>query len=147
MRQKRLYADRFDLLAAHAVLLYKPMPKAARNICTARAPRTATNSMRILSFEMDMRKRAPRIAPTTDPKAAGPAIGATILPRTRYAPALAAAVTQIMKFEVADETFIGRRNAVSMAGTLRTPLPIPKSAETRPAQYIRIIPIGSRSTR
>jgi hypothetical protein len=78
--------------------------------------------MRIRSFEMDMRKRAPRIAPTTDPKAVGPAIGGTILPRTRYVPALAAAVTQIMKFEVADETFIGGRNAVSRAGTLRTPL-------------------------
>src|SRR6201984_2323752 len=69
---------------------------------------------------MDMRTRAPRIAPTTDPKATGPAIGATISPRTRYAPALAAAVTQIMKLEVADETLIGRRNVVSMAGTLRT---------------------------
>src|SRR5215472_10651727 len=96
MRQKRLYADRFNLLAAHALPRYKPVPKAARNICTARAPRTATNSIRIPSFEMDMRKRAPRTAPTTDPKA--------ILPRTRYMPALAAAVTQIMKFEVADES-------------------------------------------
>jgi hypothetical protein len=52
-----------------------------------------------------------------------------------------------MKFEVAEETFIGRRNAVSMAGTLRTPLPMPKSAEIRPAPYIKIMPIGRRSTR
>src|SRR5258708_21054193 len=59
----------------------------------------------------------------------------------------AAAVTEIMKFEVADETLMGRRNAVSMAGTLRTPLPIPKSAEIRPATYIRTMPIGRRATR
>jgi hypothetical protein len=63
---------------AHAVLRKKSLPKAARNIWDARATKTSTNSSRILSLEMDMRKWAPRIAPTTEPKATGPAIGATI---------------------------------------------------------------------
>jgi len=76
-RQKRLYADGFNRSAAHAVPRNKSAPK-ARNICAARATKTTTNSRRILSFEMDMRTRAPRIAPTTDPKATEPAIGATI---------------------------------------------------------------------
>ena len=71
----------------------------------------------------------------------------TISPRMKYAPALAAAVTPIMKLEVAEETLIGRRNAVSMAGILRTPLPMPRSAEIRPAPYINIMPIGTRCTR
>ena len=113
----------------------------------ARAPRTITKRMRILSFEIEMRKRAPSKAPTTDPNTMGPAIGPTILPLTNYVLALAAAITPIMKFEVADETLIGRRSAESMAGTFRTPLPIPKSAELKPAQFINIMPIGSRSTR
>jgi hypothetical protein len=39
-------------------------------------------------------------------------IAATISPRIKYAPALAAAVTQIMKLEVADETLMGSRSAV-----------------------------------
>jgi hypothetical protein len=41
-----------------------------------------------------------------------------------------------MRFEVADETLIGSRSAVSMAGTFRTPLPIPKSAEISPAAAV-----------
>jgi hypothetical protein len=50
-------------------------------------------------------------APTTDPRATGPAMGPTMFPLTKYVLALAAAVTPIMKFEVADETLIGRRSA------------------------------------
>ena len=90
---------------------------------------------------------APRTAPTTEPSATGPAIDGTMSPRTRYAPALAAAVTPIMKFDVAEETLSGRRSAVSMAGILSTPLPMPRSAETRPAPYIKIMAVGTRWTK
>jgi hypothetical protein len=41
-----------------------------------------------------------------------------------------------MKLDVAEETLIGNRIAVSMAGIFRTPLPIPSNAEIRPAPYI-----------
>jgi hypothetical protein len=37
-----------------------------------------------------------------------------------------------MKLDVAEETLIGSRMAVSMAGILRTPLPMPNNAEIRP---------------
>jgi hypothetical protein len=52
-------------------------------------------------------------------------------------PALAAAVTPIMKLEVAEETLIGSRSAESITGTLSTPLPMPSRADTRPAAYSR----------
>jgi hypothetical protein len=38
-----------------------------------------------------------------------------------------------MKLEVAEETLMGNRIAVSIAGILRTPLPMPNNAEIRPA--------------
>ncbi len=45
----------------------------------------------------------PMSEPTTDPRATGPATAMTISPRMKYAPAaLAAAVTPIMKLEVAE---------------------------------------------
>ena len=38
-----------------------------------------------------------------------------------------------MKLDVAEETLMGNRIAVSMAGIFRTPLPMPNNAEIRPA--------------
>ena len=112
----------------------------ARAISTARTSRTATKARRSLPGVMNTSSRAPRNAPTTEPRATGPAISGAIAPRTKYAPALAAAVTPIMKFDVADETLIGSRSAVSIAGIFKTPLPMPRSAESRPAPYIRPSP-------
>ena len=59
---------------------------------------------------------------------------------------LALAVTPIMKLEVADETLIGRRMALSIAGILSTPLPIPSKAEMRPAPFMSSMPSGRRWT-
>ena len=62
----------------------------------------------------------------------------------KYPPALAAAVTPIMKFDVADETLIGSRSAVSIAGIFNTPEPMPSRADIRPAPYMSPMPSGTR---
>ena len=64
----------------------------------------------------------------------------------RYTPALAAAVTPIIKLLVVLDTFIGIRIALSIAITLNTPLPIPSSPERTPATYIMPKPSGTRVT-
>ena len=50
----------------------------------------------------------------------------------------------IMKLLVAVETLIGRSIATSMAGTLRAPLPIPRSPETVPAPSMSEKPRAGR---
>ncbi|HEY2678848.1 MAG TPA: hypothetical protein VGI65_17885 [Steroidobacteraceae bacterium] len=95
---------------------------------------------------MTMRIRAPSTDPSTDPNDTGAATEVTISPRAKYAPALAAAVTPIMKLEVAEDTLMGRRSAVSIAGIFSTPLPVPSNAEISPAPYISIMPNGKRCT-
>ena len=52
-----------------------------------------------------------------------------------------------MKLEVAEDTLIGSRNAVSIAGTFNTPLPMPRIAETSHAPYINSIPRCTCCTR
>src|SRR5256885_1125692 len=54
-------------------------------------------------------------------------------PRPKYTPALAAAVRPIMKLLVAVETFIGSRMNVSIASTLKAPLPMPSRPESTAA--------------
>src|ERR1700722_13079664 len=122
------------------------MPKAANSICAARRPKMPMNIRRNFSLGTFMRMRAPSTAPMTEPNAMGAATGVTISPRAKYPAALAAAVTPIMKLEVAEETLMGSRSAVSMAGILSTPLPMPSRAEISPAPYISVIPNGRRRT-
>jgi len=55
-------------------------------------------------------------------------------PRLRYTPALAAAVTPIMKLLVVVETLNGMRMAWSMASTLTAPEPMPSNPERAPAR-------------
>src|SRR6202020_2785910 len=119
------------------------MPKAANSICAARRPKMPMNIRRNFSLGTFMRMCAPSTAPATDPNAMGAATEVTISPRAKYAAALAAAVTPIMKLEVAEETLMGSRSAVSIAGIFSTPLPMPSSAEIKPAPYISTMPRGT----
>jgi len=91
----------------------KSVPKAARNICRRQSDQDCYKQQaNSVVLKWNMRKRAPRIAPTTDPKATGPAIGANDIASDKIcAQRWPRLFTQIMKFEVADETLIGRRNA------------------------------------
>src|ERR1700733_12448551 len=95
----------------HAAFPNNSMWKAESSICAARAMSTTTNRALTLSFEIRIRIRAPTTDPRTDPKATGPATAGTMEPRMKSAPALAAAVTPIMKLEVAEDTLIGRGGA------------------------------------
>ncbi|MNW57173.1 hypothetical protein D3C74_349540 [compost metagenome] len=61
-------------------------------------------------------------------------------------PALAAAVTPIIKLLVADDTFSGIFINTSIAMTLKLPLPMPSSPEMTPAPYITPKPSYTRST-
>ena len=61
-------------------------------------------------------------------------------------PALAAAVTPIMKLLVVVETLNGSRITWSMARTLRAPEPMPSSPLRTPASPIRAKPAGTRWT-
>ena len=58
-------------------------------------------------------------------------------------PALAAAVTPIMKLLVVVDTLMGARIMVSMAMTLNTPLPMPRRPEMSPAIHIIPKPCGT----
>ena len=62
--------------------------------------------------------REPANAPARTPMATGAAMNGSICPREKYTPALAAAVTPIMKLLVAVDTLIGSSIARSIAGTL-----------------------------
>src|SRR5262249_37436550 len=128
-RQQQFRLASLDGFSTHPAGPPSAMPRPLRLIWIASATSTTTKSRRTLSFDTAMRMRAPRSEPTTDPRATGPATAGTMSPRMKYAPALAAAVTPIMKLEVAEETLMGRRRAVSIAGIFSTPLPIPKRAE------------------
>jgi hypothetical protein len=70
------------------------------------------------------------------------AMPGSMYPRLRYTPALAAAVTPIMKLLVVVETLNGRPIIWSIATTLTTPEPIPSSADKTPASSIRAKPPG-----
>src|SRR5580700_3387705 len=61
-------------------------------------------------------------------------------------PALAAAVTPIMKLLVVVETLNGMRIARSMASTLNAPEPMPSRPDSVPATNIRLNPSGTRCT-
>ena len=61
-------------------------------------------------------------------------------------PALAAAVTPIMKLLVVVETLNGKRITWSMAITFIAPEPIPSRPESRPATNMRLNPPFTRST-
>ena len=61
-------------------------------------------------------------------------------------PALAAAVTPIMKLLVALETLIGSRITMSMASTFSAPEPMPSSPEATPATTMSAKPSGTRVT-
>ena len=58
-------------------------------------------------------------------------------------PALAAAVTPIMKLLVVVETLKGMRMAWSIARTLSAPEPMPSSPESTPATNIKLNPAGT----
>ena len=58
-------------------------------------------------------------------------------------PALAAAVTPIMKLLVVVETLNGIRIAWSIASTFTAPDPMPSSPESVPAPNIRPNPVGT----
>src|SRR5579875_3236241 len=58
-------------------------PIAMNAILTANTISTATKTTRSLPGEMNASRRAPRTAPTTEPKATGPAISGTIAPRMK----------------------------------------------------------------
>ncbi len=88
----------------------------------------------------------PTVAPISTPAATGAAMNGLIQPRAKNIPALAAAVTPIMKLLVAELTLIGRRIAKSIAGTLSAPLPIPSRPLTIPATYISPRPTPGRAT-
>ena len=62
-------------------------------------------------------------------------------------PALAAAVTPIMKLLVVVETLKGNPMIWSMAITFIAPDPIPSSPEISPAPNIRLNPAFTRATR
>ena len=84
--------------------------------------------------------RVPMKEPTSTPRATGVAMTGWMSPRPKYTPALAAAVRPIMKLLVAVETFMGRRITVSIASTLKAPLPMPSRPDSRPAPNITAAP-------
>src|SRR5262249_16381405 len=96
---------------------------------TATSASTGINSLRIVVLHNCPMVRLPSPAPLSTPSATGAATSGCTSPRAKYTPALAAAVTPIMKLLVDVETFIGSRMATSMAKTLNRPLPIPSSPE------------------
>ena len=65
-------------------------------------------------------------------------------PRLKYTPALAAAVTPIMKLLVVVETLKGILIAWSIATTFSAPEPIPSKPESAPAIDMTPKPAGTR---
>ena len=70
----------------------------------------------------------------------------SMYPRFRYTPALAAAVTPIMKLLVVVETLNGMRISWSIARTFTAPDPMPSSPDSVPATNIRLNPCGTPRT-
>ena len=68
-------------------------------------------------------------------------------PREKYTPALAAAVTPIMKLLVVVETLKGSRMRRSIAMTLSAPEPMPSKPDRSPATVMSPNPPGTLHTR
>ena len=66
------------------------------------------------------------------PRATGAAMNGLMSPRANYVPALAAAVTPIMKLLVVVDALSGARIRRSMAITLNRPLPVPSNLARTP---------------
>src|SRR5581483_1463878 len=125
------------VVVGRAALHHRPLRSISRETHSS----TITNTVRMSELCSRPSSRDPPTAPMSTPVATGPATNGSMSPRAKYTPALAAAVTPIMKLLVAVDTLIGRRMARSMAGTLRAPLPIPRSPLTTPATYMRPSPV------
>src|SRR2546428_13871032 len=93
-------------------------PSALMIISMAEAARTSAKVFRTAVFFAFTRRRVTRDAPMRMPRATGAVISGLTSPLAKYIPALAAAVTPIMKLEDVVETFIGRFIGRSMDRTL-----------------------------
>src|SRR5437773_443933 len=115
------------------------------SICAAMSTSTTTNVMRIDRLPIRPSMCDPARAPASTPMATGAAMNGSICPREKYTPALAAAVTPIMKLLVAADTLMGSSMARSIAGTFMAPEPMPRSPLTTPAKYISARPMRART--
>src|SRR5437867_8900441 len=123
---------------------FQPMTPLS-SICAAMSTSTTTNVMRIDRLPIRASVCDPTKAPPRTPMATGAAMNGSICPREKYTPALAAAVTPIMKLLVAVDTLMGSSIARSIAGTFNEPEPMPRSPLTVPAIYISARPMRART--
>src|SRR5262249_45066662 len=107
---------------------------------TANAATRALKRMRKARTLAPARKRAPASDPASTPSMTGIARKGSTKPLLRYTPALAAAVTPIMKLLVVAETLNGMRITRSMAMTFSEPDPMANRPERIPATNIRTNP-------
>src|SRR5713226_7547527 len=114
------------------------------SICAAMSKSTTTKIMRTDRLPMRPSVCDPAKAPARTPMATGAAMNGSICPREKYTPALAAAVTPIMKLLVAVDTLMGSSIARSIAGTFNAPEPMPRSPLTVPAMYMSAKPMRAR---
>src|SRR6266480_253617 len=115
-----------------------------KSICAARTVSTTRKQSRTRRLLVRPSVCEPMNAPPITPMATGPAMNGSICPREKYTPALAAAVTPIMKLLVAVDTLIGSSIARSMAGTFNAPEPMPRRPLITPATYMSARPMRAR---
>jgi len=89
------------------------------------------------------RSLVPITVPANTPRATGAAMNGLMSPRAKYVPALAAAVTPIMKLLVVVDALSGARIKRSMAITLNRPLPMPSILTSAPHPTSRQVPAES----